>query len=195
MFSGIVQDVVTIIAIKPIPGGRQVDLTLPKAEQYLPGDSILLNGICSTVVHVGFSDLVVEYMAQTDRLTTSSLWQSGDKINCEAPLTLQTKISGSLVTGHVDTVATVELLLGPSDDRQLVITFDVAVPASVMPQGSITIDGVNLTIAAVISQTQIAVHIIPHTWQHTIMQYYRASSKVNIEFDYIAKLFLARVVS
>lgn len=191
MFTGIVQDILTITSIRSVTGGRRVTVTLPKIEQYQLGDSILLNGICSTVVAVDGSGLAVEYMAQTDRRTTSELWQTGDQLNCEAPLTLQTKISGSLVTGHVDCTGIVASLTGAPDDKRLVVAFAEDLPTSVIPQGCITIDGVNLTVIDCSGPAQVAVNIIPHTWQHTIMQYYRSGKKVNIEFDYIAKLFVA----
>lgn len=195
MFTGIVQDILTIISANLVAGSRRIVLTLPKTERCQPGDSILLNGICSTVVAIESNELVVEYMAQTDRLTTSSLWRPGDKVNCEMPLTLQKKISGSLVTGHIDTIARVETPLGSLDDKQVTVRFDMALPATVLPQGSITIDGVNLTITSVAPPVQITVHIIPHTWQHTIIQYYQAGSRVNVEFDYVAKLLLARMTA
>ena len=194
MFTGIVQDIVTITQVEPITGGRRVSITLPLVTQYQIGDSILLNGICSTVVAVTSNSLVVEYMPQTERLTTVGAWVSGTRLNCEAPLTLQTKISGSLVTGHVDCIGQIDSVNQSSEETTLNVLLTQPRPRFIVTQGAITIDGVNLTISAIPSATVVRVSIIPHTLKHTIIQYYRDQTAVNIEYDYIAKLFLAQPV-
>lgn len=194
MFTGIVQDIVTITAVKSITGGRRVSITLPLVTQYQVGDSILLNGICSTVVAVTSNSLVVEYMPQTERLTTVGTWVAGTRLNCEAPLTLQTKISGSLVTGHVDCIGQIASLNHSAEETTLSVVLPQPRPRFVVAQGAITIDGVNLTISAISSATVLQVSIIPHTLKHTIIQHYTADTAVNIEYDYIAKLFLAQAV-
>ncbi|EKD75953.1 MAG: hypothetical protein ACD_43C00270G0004 [uncultured bacterium] len=192
MFTGIVQDIITIIELTARADNLRVTVTLPKNVQYQAGDSILLNGICSTIESITNSALTVEFMPQTRTVTTVDNWQVGQLLNCEAPLTLQTKISGSLVTGHIDAVGQVIALEQSTSGTRLTIALVELLSAAIVPQGSITIDGVNLTIASIIQPNQVIVYIIPHTFEHTTIQQYTAGTSINIEFDYIAKLVQSR---
>lgn len=191
MFTGIVQEVLTLNTRTKRGDCDRLTLTCPKSTTYVIGDSILLNGICSTITEINSASILVEYMPQTLQITTASSWLPGQLINCEPPLTLQTKLSGAIVLGHVDATAVIAAL-EPTDERAVIqLQFTQALPAYVLPQGGITVNGVNLTIVHVHDQT-VVIHLIPHTFQQTTWHSSRAGEWVNIEFDYIAKLIWAQ---
>jgi riboflavin synthase len=190
MFTGIVQEVVSIAQLVDTAQCRQITLSLPVYSNYLVGDSVLLNGICSTVVHITAADFTVEYMPQTQQRTTVGDWSVGQLVNCESPLTLQTKISGSLVTGHIDGVGEITQVERNRQLTSLTLQVNQALPPMVVAQGSLTVDGVNLTVAQLLTPRQARLDIIPHTQEHTSITSYLPGRRVNIEYDYIAKLVL-----
>lgn len=191
MFTGIVQEVLTLITRTKRGDCDRLTLTRPQGTAYVIGDSILLNGICSTLVEITPTTIVVEYMPQTLQLTTARTWLPNQTVNCESPLTLQTKLSGALVLGHVDTTAAITAIESTHERAVIHLQFTQSLPAHVLPQGGITVNGVNLTIVQVHDQT-IVLHLIPHTFQQTTWHSSRVGECVNIEFDYIAKLIWAQ---
>ena len=191
MFTGITQQVVSVTDVQSSNGLITVTVELPE-EQYVLGDSIMMNGICSTVTQLTDTTLTVEFMQETIDLTTVSAWQVGSHINIESPATLQSKLSGSLVTGHVDTVGTVRAIENGSD-YGVTIEYPVEYARYVLQKGSITFNGVNLTVVdpAVAGDAGIgycSVKLIPYTKEHTTMGGLKTGDSVNVEFDYISKI-------
>lgn len=190
MFTGIVQELVTIRHVAQLADRLQVQLSLPLAAAYALGDSILLHGICSTIVAMTVDSITVEYMPETLRQTTVSHWVVGQAIHAEVPATLATKLSGSIVTGHVDAVATIVAVRNEAGD----VALDIAIPEphqhSMLQKGCVTINGVNLTIANW-QNGVVTVKLVPYTLQHTTLGTLQPDQLVNIECDYIAKLIIA----
>lgn len=194
MFTGIAQEIITVVRTQLLENCQSVVLTRPQISDYVLGDSILLDGICSTIVAVTPTTVTVEYMPQTLRLTTAGSWLPGKLINCESPLTLQSKLSGALVLGHIDTTASIEAIDIRGESRVMTLQFTQTLPGHVVAQGGITVNGVNLTVADCRTE-HVVIHFIPYTLQHSSFQASQTGDNVNIEFDYLAKLVLTQTES
>lgn len=189
MFTGIVRSIITITDITHVDNLVVVAYSGMKDWNLAPGDSVLIDGICSTISQISDETWIVEYMPQTIRITLLATWQVGQRCNAEPSLTLQTPLSGWLVTGHVDTVGTINASEIIDSDVKLTIGFSKEYDNLVMSQGSITLDGVNLTISDV-RPGSCSVQCIPFTIQHTTIQDWRVGDTLNIEFDYFAKVLI-----
>jgi len=183
MFTGIVEETgrVEAAGTRLSIGCSHVlsDLTL--------GASIAVNGVCLTAVEIradGFSaDLAPETLARTN---LGDL-KPNDRVNLERPLTLQTRLSGHIVQGHVDGTGTVEALRALGDGNwELLVQVPRDLDRYLVYKGSITIDGISLTIASV-DDGLVKVAIIPHTYQATNLAGRKPGERVNIECDIIAK--------
>jgi len=189
MFTGIVQELVTIRQIKQLPDRLQVQLSLPLAASYAVGDSILLHGICSTIVAMTVDSITVDYMPETLRYTTVPSWVVGQAIHAEVPATLATKLSGSIVTGHVEATAVVTAVHDQAGDVAITIAIPTEQQPFILKKGCLTINGVNLTVANW-EAGAATVQLVPYTLQHTTLGQLQVNQVVNIESDYIAKLIV-----
>ncbi|MBI2415155.1 MAG: riboflavin synthase [Candidatus Kerfeldbacteria bacterium] len=185
MFTGIVQQRLTIQHIQPLATGQSVTFTAPQPALD-SGDSILIQGICSTITRVDAATITVEYMPETIRCSTVGQWHVGQQCNMETPVTPTTVLSGWIVTGHIDSATTITAL-SALPDASITLAIPPAYQSLVMAKGCITIDGVNLTVAA-IQSNHCTVKLIPYTLQHTTLGHQSVGNQVNIEFDYIAKI-------
>lgn len=191
MFTGIIVEKLTITHIDQASDSLRLTLTLPNNDEYMVGDSIALNGVCSTIVKKNDKEIAIYFMPETIQRTTVTHWQVGDVINCEPPVTPSTKLSGSIVLGHVDTLCTVQTVNTKAGDYSVTLTIPSEYMNYVLPKGSITIDGVNLTIADCNSNS-CTIKLIPYTKDTTSLGKVKAGNEVNVEFDYIAKVILNR---
>ncbi len=188
MFTGIVEELGHVRAITPNEGGARLEidaeLVLDDAEI---GASIAVNGCCLTVVELGgdwwAADAVVETLARTN---LGDL-RAGDPVNLERPVRLADRLGGHLVQGHVDATGTV-VARDKQPDGSVFVRF--AAPGDVLRyvghQGSITVDGVSLTVAAV-HDDGFTIAVIPHTLAVTTLGSCEAGSRVNLEVDLVAK--------
>ncbi len=158
---------------------------LPFAD-YVPGESIAVNGVCLTAVALRPDGFDTDVSRETLTVTTLGLLREGARVNLEPSLALGERLGGHLVSGHVDCVG--EILRRSEDARSL--RLEIRIPADygryVARKGSICVDGVSLTINEVSGNT-FGVNIIPHTAEETIIGSYRAGTKVNIEVDLVAR--------
>ena len=194
MFTGIVESLGRIVAVEPRGGDAR--MVFVADDGYLDGialgDSICCNGVCLTAVqHVpgGFSaDLSVE----TLEATTARAWKAGDRVNLEKALTPSKPLGGHLVSGHVDGVGHLQQRHG--DARSVRMRFEA--PASlahyIARKGSITIDGISLTVNEVEGR-QFGVNIIPQTLAHTTLGGLQPGGAVNLEVDLLAR-YLERLI-
>ncbi|MEM7027200.1 MAG: riboflavin synthase [Pseudomonadota bacterium] len=150
------------------------------------GDSIAVNGCCLTVIEKSSDTFSADLSAETLSVTGFRFLDEGSMINLERAMQLSDRINGHLVSGHVDGLGKVIAI--NEDGRS--IRFEFQIPGSlikyVSQKGSVTIDGVSLTINSV-SNEQLSVNIIPHTLQETIFQHYQINTHVNIEIDMLAR--------
>jgi riboflavin synthase len=201
MFTGIVTDLGEVRSVKP----RADNLTrvtiytrYPRAE-LLDGASIACNGVCMTLVEAGEEDarswFGVDAAAETLARTTVGRWHHGRKVNLERPLKLGDELGGHLVLGHVDGLATVVERAELTDMVNFVLRTPPELGRFIAPKGSVTLDGVSLTVNTVKADT-FSVLIIPHTLAVTAFGDLRVGDDVNLEVDtmarYVARLMGAR---
>jgi riboflavin synthase len=188
MFTGIIQAVGKIEALTPQGG----DLRLSIATGELPmqdvkiGDSLCVSGCCLTVIAKRERAFDADISKETLSLTTLGDLKPGSPVNLEKSLTLATPLGGHLVSGHVDGLGTVK----SRREEARSVRFDIQVPANIKKyiahKGSISVDGVSLTVNAV-QDDVFDVNIIPHTMSHTIFGNYQPGSRVNLEVDVVAR--------
>ncbi|EJW12625.1 Riboflavin synthase [Rhodovulum sp. PH10] len=192
MFTGIVTDIGTVVAVAP----RAENLSrLTIACGYdrasiVDGASIACSGTCLTVVEAGVTDgrtwFAVDAAAETMRLTTVGTWRVGTTINLERSLKIGDELGGHIVTGHVDGVATLIERENLPEMAKMVFRLPKPLARFVATKGSITVAGVSLTVNAVTADT-VEVLIIPHTLQVTTLGPLSVGEAVNIEVDLMAR--------
>jgi len=195
MFSGIVKGLGRVIESTERGGDRRLIIGTAGVDlgEVVSGDSIAVNGVCLTAIEPGGDAFKADVSAETLGRTTLAGVRVDDVVNLEASLRLGEVISGHLVYGHVDGVG--EVVDVQRAARSIALTIAIPEPLSryVAVKGSITVDGVSLTINAVTSD-RFTVNVIPHTREVTVISGYHQGSPVNIEVDMIAR-YLERLLS
>lgn len=188
MFTGIVEELGTVEALVKHASGARLSVQCAVALSDLTiGASIAVNGVCLTAVEVRSDGFSAELSPETLSLTSIEDLQDGDPVNLERPLSLQTRLSGHIVQGHVDAAGTIESLRAVGDGNwELLVKVPRALDRYLAYKGSITIDGISLTIAA-ITDGVIRIAIIPHTYSATNLPSRKSGDRVNIECDVLAK--------
>ena len=188
MFSGIVKGVGRVLEQSDLGDDRRLtigleDVVLPEIR---PGDSIAVNGVCLTAVACDAKRFSADVSVETLSKTTLGDLQVGDGVNLESALRMGDALDGHLVTGHVDGVGRVERVVESARSSVLRIRTEGALAPFIARKGSVTVDGVSLTVNDVENAT-FQVNIIPHTREITVIAGYRPGTAVNIEVDIIAR--------
>lgn len=187
MFTGIIEEIGTIEEIVPRGSGKSIKIKAAKILDDLAIDhSVAVNGVCLTAVEIGDEFFAVDAVAESLERSTLSFLKRNDKVNLERALRLQDRLGGHLVQGHVDGVGTLHSINQSPHASSMVIEIPRELEPYTIPKGSITIDGISLTIANK-QQNIITLAIIPHTWQQTILQFKRSGDRINVEVDFLAK--------
>jgi riboflavin synthase len=191
MFTGIVTHIGEVAEVREMDGGRElvVASTLPLAE-LPPGASLCHDGICLTVVACEGMRHTVQASHETLARTTLGEWGAGRQVNLERSLRLGDELGGHLVFGHVDAVGEVAAVLPDGDCIRLEVRIDEALAPLLAIKGSISVDGISLTVNEA-GGTMFAVTIIPHTWTHTTLSARKVGGRVNLEADMLAR-YVAR---
>lgn len=186
MFTGIIEEIGEIIAIKK--EGDNIHFTIKsKLSKSLKIDqSVAHNGVCLTVVKKDDISYVVTAIKQTLDITTLSLLKKGSKINIERAMQVGARLDGHNVQGHVDQTATITSIEDANGSWNFHFKFDKKPTFSLVPKGSVCIDGTSLTVVDT-KKKKFSVSIIPFTFEHTIFSTYKVGTQVNIEFDIIGK--------
>jgi riboflavin synthase len=188
MFTGIVEDLGRVVTRRE---GRLVVRSPVAASDAAVGDSISISGVCLTVVGTDGDDLSFDISAETFERTSLGALGPNDPVNVERPATLASRLGGHLVQGHVDGIAEVVAARPEGvDGVRLSVRLSGDVLHLVVEKGSITLDGVSLTVAA-IDRDVIDVSLIPHTLRVTTLGEARPGDLVNVEIDVVAK-YVAR---
>jgi riboflavin synthase len=187
VFTGIIKEIGRVTQTMRKGGGKRLTIEAPVlALRLLVDDSISVSGVCQTVVERAGSTFTVEAVEETLRKTTLGALVNGSTVNLEIPMTLQDLLGGHLVQGHVDCVGTVVHVEKEKSDWLVTVEFPQEFGKYVIPVGSITLDGISLTVARV-SGNRFTVAVIPHTLEKTTLAGVRPGSSVNLEFDLIGK--------
>ena len=182
VFTGIVEELGSVRAIEPTPTTTRVAFDAPLVTQGARvGDSIAVNGCCLTVVELGRGWWAADAVAETLQRTNLGRLEPGDRANLERPLTLGGRIGGHLVQGHVDGVGKV-LRAAP----ELCVAAGPELLKYLVAKGSVTVDGVSLTVVSV-EMDRFNVAVIPHTMTVTTLGLRVPGDTVNLEVDVIAK--------
>ena len=185
MFTGIIEKVGKICAIKKNGDSSSIDVQINDTS-YSLGDSICINGVCLTIENINQDIYTFSISPETNKLTNLKYLSVDQDVNIETSLTINKLISGHLVQGHVDTVAEI-LEISEYDNSWFVkLKIDIYFIKYIIQKGSVTLDGVSLTVNDV-TNSEFNVMIIPHTYQNTIFKEYKIGSIVNIEIDMLAK--------
>ena len=187
MFTGIIEEAGTIARIEVQPEGASL---VVRAEQTAAdakiGDSVAVNGVCLTVVEQNGSELRFDAVTETLRRTSLGRLREGSRVNLERPLRANGRFDGHVVQGHVDGVGTLESLTPEGNSYRLRFRAPAELLRYVVEKGSITVDGISLTVAT-LGDGWFEVAIIPHTWQVTNLGEHQPGATVNLEVDILAK--------
>lgn len=196
MFTGIITDVGTIESIE-----QRGDLRVRIACGYDMdsvdlGASIACSGVCLTVVDKAPGWFSVDISAESVARTAPGLWTAGARLNLERAMKLGDELGGHIVTGHVDGVGTVADVAPVGDSRRVTVVAPAALAPYLAPKGSITLDGVSLTVNEVDDapdgSARFTLNLIPHTWSVTTLGDLAPGRGVNLEIDVLAR-YLARM--
>jgi riboflavin synthase len=187
MFTGIVEETGTVRGIRKYSAGARLEVacSLVLGDAAI-GDSIAVNGTCVTVVGKSPNGFEADLSPETMERTTFATLKAGDPVNLERALKLSGRLGGHMVLGHVDCVGTVAGL--KKESHSLVFTFRVDGEAMkyIAYKGSVTIDGVSLTVSA-LDRDSFSVAVIPHTLAKTVLKLKGPGDRVNVECDVLAK--------
>lgn len=200
MFTGIITDVGTVRSAEQRGDLRLVIGTAYDLDSVDLGASISCSGVCLTVVDKGDDWFAVDVSGETVSRSAAEHWRDGARLNLERALRLGDELGGHIVTGHVDAVAEVVASSGEGDSTRIDIRAPSDLAPMIAPKGSITLDGVSLTVNEVKQaedgRIDFAVNIIPHTAQHTTLGEVRQGQQLNVEVDvlarYIDRMFASR---
>lgn len=186
MFTGIVEEMGSVAEVTEREKGRRLVLSLSGPADVGVGASLCVNGVCLTAVEVGETSVAVDVIPETLRRTNLGRVVVGDAVNLERAMSANGRFDGHIVQGHVDGVGTVEEIEKAGDD----VVMTIKPPSSLMPyiveKGSITVDGISLTVAA-IDPEALQVALIPHTLEVTTFGLRKPGDAVNLEVDVLAK--------
>jgi riboflavin synthase len=196
MFTGLVEGPGTVAAVQATGGdGAAVRLrvTAPWLDGLAVGDSVAVNGCCLTVTGLPGDGFTADLVGETLARTALGRLAPGDPVNLERPLAAGGRLGGHLVQGHVDGVGRVLERAADGDGTRLRVRLDPALARYVVAKGSIAVDGVSLTVAAV-GPDWFAVALIPHTMAVTTLGRRRVGDPVQLEVDLLAK-YVERLVA
>ena len=193
MFTGIIKDVGRVAGLVRSKGGLRLRVQFPNAAEFSTlsvDESVSINGVCQTVVAHGEGWFEVDTVEETLSKTTLGSLHQGSLVNLERAVRPLDRLGGHFVLGHVDCAAVVQAVRELGSSRELWIAFPDAFSPFIVSAGSITIDGISLTVAKLEAQL-FAVAVIPFTFAHTTIHELKAGSRVNLEFDILGK-YVAR---
>jgi riboflavin synthase len=196
MFTGLIVEVGKIVELRRLPAKKQTGDALTRITvraQLIPselkaGDSVAVSGVCLTAIEVGSEQFSADLAQETLKRTSLGRLKRESPVNLELPAQAQDRLGGHVVQGHVDGVGKLLRLqkIPGGEDWRLEIEIPIVLAKYVVAQGSIAVEGVSLTVAA-INGDRLEIAIIPHTYQATNLRELRVGDPVNIEVDVLAK--------
>lgn len=196
MFTGIIEEIGKVQSIVKSTKSAKIIIKASKVlEETKLGDSISTNGVCLTVTEITPNSFTVDVMAETMRRSNLHILSSGDEINLERALRVGDRLGGHLVSGHIDGMGAISNYENEDNAVWVTISTSPEILRYIVQKGSITIDGISLTVAYV-DESVFKVSIIPHTKEVTTLLRKKVGAIVNLECDmvgkYIEKLLLSK---
>jgi riboflavin synthase len=187
VFTGIVEELGTVVAVEPLADSARLRIRgLVVTEDAVHGASIAVNGVCLTVVEHGDGEFTADVMQESLDRSSLGVLEPGSRVNLERPVTLSARLGGHLVQGHVDGVGTI-LDRTPSEHWEVVrIALPEGLGRYVVEKGSITVDGISLTVVEA-ARDWFSVSLIPTTLELTTLGTKGVGDPVNLEVDVVAK--------
>jgi riboflavin synthase len=188
MFTGLIEALGQVERVVPRGAGRRLEVRAPAelTDDTRVGDSVAVSGVCLTAVGVDPGRLAFDLAEETVRVTTLGELVAGDRVNLERPLRLGARLGGHLVLGHVDGVGRVSAVVPEGAGRRLTVEVPPGLRPLLVPKGSVAVDGVSLTVAALDTAT-FDVALIPHTLAVTTLGGDGVGRRVNLEMDVLGK--------
>jgi len=187
MFTGLIEEMGLVLSLEQEATNLNLEIQAQTViEDMKLGDSIAIDGVCQTVTKITQKSFWVTAIQETLKLTNFSSYKLGTKVNLERCLRLSDRLGGHLVQGHVDTVGIVQNITNQNGSFELKIELPASLMKYVIHKGSLTVNGISLTIAA-LNDNLVTLCIIPKTWELTNVSQLQKHSPVNIEVDQVAK--------
>jgi riboflavin synthase len=186
MFTGLVECVGELVERRPASGGFRLRIASPLARELAVGDSLAVNGVCLTVVAAQADEIGADVGPETIRVTTLGTLAAGALVNLERPLRADGRLGGHFVQGHVDAIGRVVQLRADADFSWLTVGFPIELAPYIIHKGSIAVDGISLTVAA-LGADRLDLQVVPYTLDHTNVRRMQPGDRVNLECDMIGK--------
>ena len=186
MFTGIVEATATVENIETKGTSVHFTMSCPFTDELKIDQSLSHNGCCLTIEKIENQRYGVTAIQETLEKTNLGSWKIGTKVNLERCVLMNSRLDGHIVQGHVDQTGTIKSIENLNGSHYITITYTEKDGFTTVPQGSITVDGISLTVAHS-GENEFSVAIIPYTWEHTNLKNLEIGSKVNLEFDIIGK--------
>lgn len=195
MFTGIISAIGVVKSMSPKDGGgARVVLTTPwDCTKIDLGASIACNGCCLTVVERDADWFAVDVSEESLAVTSLKNWTEGEGVNLERALSMGDELGGHIVSGHVDGLAEITAIRQDGDSYRVKFDAPPHLAALIAPKGSVTLDGISLTVNEV-EGASFGIMVIPHTWTHTTLGKKKIGDQINLEADMLAR-YVARIMS
>jgi riboflavin synthase len=192
MFTGLIESVGRVAGVDRSPAGIRLRVEADVERELAPGDSVAVNGVCLTVVKAARPGIHADVSPETARVTTLDRLQPGALVNLERSMRADARVGGHFVQGHVDATGRIEALRQEGDAHRVTVSFPPYLAPLMVHKGSIAVDGISLTIAA-LDGLRFDVQIIPFTWERTNLHAAAIGDAVNLECDILGK-YVARAL-
>jgi riboflavin synthase len=192
MFTGLIEAVGEVVEVGPIASGYRIRVRSDRGTEFRQGESVAVNGVCLTAITTDPGELHAEIGPETARVTSLGALRPGSFVNLERAMRADARFGGHFVLGHVDGTGTIQHMRPEADFWWVSVSYAPALAPYLIHRGSIAVDGISLTIAA-LERSSFDVQIVPHTWTHTNLKNARVGDSVNLETDMVGK-YVVRAV-
>ena len=195
MFTGIIETLGEIKALHKDGGNVHITIASSITDELKIDQSVAHNGVCLTVIAINKNEYTVTAIQETIDKTNLSDWKTGDFVNLERAMKLGDRLDGHIVQGHVDQTGICKSIEEANGSWYFTFEYDPNLNNLTIEKGSITINGVSLTVVNSL-KSEFSVAIIPYTYEHTNFKNFKIGTKINLEFDvigkYVSKLYLLK---
>ena len=193
MFTGIIEEVGRVAAVRELAGGRRLRIACSFAGELRVDESVAVAGVCLTVVAQDAEAFEATAVEETLAKTSLGRIAAGDGVNVERALVMGARLDGHLVQGHVDATGEVVSVTALADSHAVRVAYPPSGAPYLIPRGSVCVDGISLTVAELdAAPGTFDLAIIPHTWSKTTAAEWAPGRAVNLEFDLVGKYVLRR---